>query len=114
MDAPAPFLVDVYREYPKGTQVFSSNAQTSAHFFVFESYRANLASFSARVILLTHGAPIFGLEVPYHIMDGGELLPFSWLFIGNFVMTLNFPVLRQTSQHTSKFYNATVQKMATF
>ena len=76
MDAPTRFLFEVYRKYYEGIQFFSSSAQKSAHFFVFESYRANLVSFSARVILLTHEAPIFGFEVPYVIMDVGESVSF--------------------------------------
>ena len=114
VDAPALFLVDVYRENPEGIQVFSSSFQISAHFFVFESYRTNLASFSARVILLTHGAPIFCFKVPYVIMDVGELVSFLWLVIGSVAMTHNFPVLRQSSQLISKFCNAVVQKWRPF
>ena len=114
LDAPAPLLVDVYREYPEGIPVFSSSAQTSAHFFVFESYRANLASFSARVILLTHWAPIIGSEAPTLLWTWLSKCPFSWLFIGSVAMTRNLPGLSQSSQLISKFWNATVQKWRPF
>ena len=76
INVPTHFLFEVYREYYEEIHVFSFSAQKSAHFFVFESYRANLASFSARVTLLTHESPIFGFEVPNVIMDVGEPVSF--------------------------------------